>query len=126
MIKEETKELLKFNGYGVEPKAMFQEACDKAKESATAFVEKHGEPMYCGFASVTIYPARGRLVSWLKDNKIGSNGYRGGWRISSYDVMKGHPYCSTQSMSIKEEACEAFRDELRKYGLTVYAESRAD
>jgi hypothetical protein len=126
MIKEETKELLKFNGYGVEPKAMFQEACDKAKEAATAFVEKHGEPMYCGFASVTIYPARGRLVSWLKDNKIGSNGYRGGWRISSYDVMKGHPYCSTQSMSIKEEACEAFRDELRKYGLTVYAESRAD
>jgi len=126
MIKEETKELLKFNGYGVEPKDMYAEACDRAREAATEFVEKHGEPMYCGFASVTIYPARGRLVSWLKDNKIGSNGYRGGWRISSYDVMKGHPYCSTQSMSIKEEACEAFRDELRKYGLTVYAESRAD
>jgi hypothetical protein len=29
-------------------------------------------------------------------------------------------------MDIKEVACDAFRDELRKYGLTVYAESRAD
>jgi hypothetical protein len=29
-------------------------------------------------------------------------------------------------MDIKEVATEAFRDELKKYGLTVYAESRAD
>lgn len=126
MIKEETKELLKFNGYGVEPKDMYAEACDRAREAATEFVEKHGEPMYCGFASVTIYPARGRLVKWLRDNGIGSNGYRGGWRISSYDVMKGHPYCSTQSLDIKETACDAFCDVLKKYGIEAYAEGRAD
>jgi hypothetical protein len=126
MIKEETKELLKFNAHGVAPKAMFQEACDKAREVATEYVEKHGEPMYCGFASVTIYPARGRLVKWLRDNGIGNNGYRGGWRISSYDVIKGHPYCSTQSLDIKETACDAFCDVLKKYGIEAYAEGRAD
>ena len=27
---------------------------------------------------------------------------------------------------IREVACDAFRDELVKYGLTVYSESRAD
>ena len=125
-MEQETKELLKFNAHGVDPKAMFAEACDKAKEVATEFVTKHGEPMYCGFASVTIYPARGKLVKWLKDNSIGSNGYRGGWRISSYDVMKGHPYCSTQSLDIKETACDAFCDVLKKYGIEAYAEGRAD
>jgi hypothetical protein len=122
----DNQDLLKFNAHGVEPKAMFAEACDKARAVATEYVKKHGEPMFCGFASVTIYPARGRLVSWLKDNKIGSNGYRGGWRISSYDVMKGHSHCSTQSLDIKETACDAFCDVLKKYGIEAYAEGRAD
>jgi hypothetical protein len=126
MIKEETKELLKFNGYGVEPKAMYAEACIAAKHKATEYVTKHGEPMFCGFASVTIYPARGRLVSWLRANGIGSNGYRGGWRISSYDIMAGHKYCGTQSLDIKETACDAFCDVLKKYGIEAYAEGRAD
>ena len=31
-----------------------------------------------------------------------------------------------QSLDIKEVATEAFRDELRKYGMTAYADSRAD
>ena len=100
---------------------------NKAVEAVDAYVKKYGEPMYCGFANVSIHPARGRFVNILKKAGIGSNGYRGGYRISYYDIMpKDHPYSHTQSMSIKEEACEAFRDELRKYGLTVYAESRAD
>jgi len=63
----------------------------------------------------------------MKKAGIGDNGYRSGYRISYYDIMpRDHKYAHTQSMSIKEEACEAFRDELKKYGLTVYAESRAD
>ena len=83
--------------------------------------------MYCGFANVSIHPARGRFVNILKKAGIGDKGWSGGYRISYYDIMpQDHKYRHTQSMSIKEEACEAFRDELRKYGLTVYAESRAD
>jgi len=122
----ENKELLKFNAHGVDPKEMFLEACEKAREAATQFVEKHGEPMYCGFASATIFPARGKLVSWLKSEGIGSNGYRGGWRISSYDVMRGHKFCSTQSLDIKETATDAFCDVLKKYGIEAYSEGRAD
>jgi len=83
--------------------------------------------MYCGFANVSIHPARGKLVSWFKKFGIGDNGFRGGYRISYYDIMpKGHQYRHTQSLDIKEVACDAFRDALRKYGLTVYSESRAD
>ena len=126
MIQEDTKELLKFNAHGVEPGDMYQEAREAAMEAATRFVEKHGETMYCGFASATIYPARGRLVKWLRDNGIGDNGYRGGWRISSYDIMKGHSHCSTQSLDIRETACDAFCKVLRKYGMEAYAEGRAD
>jgi len=124
---EENKELLKFNAEGIEPADMFINARAKAVEAVDAYVEKYGEPMYCGFANVSIHPAKGRFVNILKKAGIGSNGYRGGWRISYYDVMpQDHEYRGTQSMSIQEVATEAFRDELRKYGLTVYAESRAD
>jgi hypothetical protein len=124
---EENKELLKFNAEGIEPVDMFLNARAKAVEAVDAYVEKYGEPMYCGFANVSIHPAKGRFVNILKKAGIGSNGYRGGWRISYYDVMpQDHELRGTQSMSIQEVATEAFRDELRKYGLTVYAESRAD
>jgi hypothetical protein len=41
-------------------------------------------------------------------------------------MPKDHQYRHTQSMDIKEVACDAFRDALRNYGLTVYSESRAD
>ena len=124
---EENKDLLKFNAEGIEPADMFLNARNKAVEAVDAFTAKHGEPMYCGFANVSIFPARGRFVSIMKKAGIGDNGYRSGYRISYYDIMpRDHKYAHTQSMSIKEEACEAFRDELKKYGLTVYAESRAD
>jgi len=83
--------------------------------------------MYCGFANVSIHPAQGKFVSFMKKAGTGSNGYRGGWRISYHDIMPAdHEYSRTQSMDIKEVACDAFRDELKNYGLTVYSESRAD
>jgi len=124
---EENKDLLKFNAEGIHPADMFLNAKKKAVEAVDAFTKKHDEPMYCGFASISIHPARGRFVSFMKKAGVGDSGFRGGYRISYYDIMpQDHQYSHTQSMSIKEEACEAFRDELRKYGLTVYAESRAD
>ena len=91
------------------------------------YTDKHGEPMYCGFANIVIHPARGRLVKFLKEMDIGSNGYGGGWRVSYYDLMpKGHRYGHTQSMDIKEEGCNAFADALEKYGIECYMQSRAD
>ena len=124
---EENKDLLKFNAEGIQPADMFINARNKAVEAVDKSMEGREEPMYCGFANVSIHPAKGRFVNILKKAGIGDKGYRGGYRISYYDIMpQDHRYRMTQSLDIKEIACEAFRDELRKYGLTVYAESRAD
>ena len=124
---EENKDLLKFNAEGIHPADMFLNARKVAIKAVDDFVAKHGEPMYCGFASVSIHPARGRFVSFMKKAGIGDKGYGGGYRISYYDIMpQDHQYRSTQSLDIKEVATETFRDELRKYGMTVYADSRAD
>jgi hypothetical protein len=124
---EENKDLLKFNAEGVQPADMFINARNKAVEAVDKFMEGREEPMYCGFANVSIHPAKGRFVNILKKAGIGDKGYRGGYRISYYDIMpQDHRWRHCQSLDIKEIACEAFRDELRKYGLTVYAESRAD
>ena len=124
---EENKDLLKFNAEGIQPADMFINARNKAVEAVDKFMEGREEPMYCGFANVSIHPAKGRFVNILKKAGIGDKGYRGGYRISYYDIMpQDHKWRHCQSLDIKEIACEAFRDELRKYGLTVYAESRAD
>ena len=124
---EENKDLLKFNAEGVHPADMFLNARKVAIKAVDDFVSKHGETLYCGFANVSIRPARGRFVSFMKKADIGSLGYGGGYRISYYDIMpQDHQYRSTQSMDIKEVACDAFANELEKYGLTVYSESRAD
>ena len=89
---EENKDLLKFNAEGIQPADMFLNARNKAVEAVDAFVKKHGEPMYCGFANVSIHPAKGRFVNILKKAGIGSKGFRGGYRISYYDIMpKDHP-----------------------------------
>ena len=123
---EENKDLLKFNAEGVHPADQFLNARKVAIKAVDDYMIGKEEPMYCGFANVSIHPARGKLVSWFKKFGIGSSGSRG-YRISYYDIMPtDHQYARTQSLDIKEIATEAFRDELRRYGLTVYAESRAD
>jgi hypothetical protein len=113
---EENKDLLKFNAEGVHPADQFLNARKKAVEAVDLYM-----------VNVSIHPAKGSFVSFMKKASIGDKGFRGGYRISYYDIMPtDHEYARTQSLDIKEIATEAFRDELRKYGLTVYAESRAD
>ena len=124
---EENKDLLKFNAEGIKPADMFLNARKVAVKAVDDYMKDKEEPLYCGFASVSIHPARGKFVKFMKDAGVGDNGYRGGYRISYYDIMpQDHKYRTTQSLDIKEVATEAFRDELRKYGMTVYADSRAD
>ena len=124
---EDNLDLLKFNAEGIEPSKMWYNATTHAVKAVDDYMKDREEAMYCGFANVSIHPARGKLVSWFKKFGIGSSGYGGGWRISYYDIMpKDHEYRHTQSMDIKEVACDAFRNHLKTYGLTVYSESRAD
>ena len=124
---EENKDLLKFNAEGVHPADQFLNARAKAVEAVDLYMLDKEEAMYCGFANVSIHPAQGKFVSFMKKAGTGSSGFRGGYRISYYDIMPAdHEYSRTQSMDIKEVACDAFKDELKRYGLTVYSESRAD
>ena len=124
---EENKDLLKFNAEGIKPADMFLNARKVAVKAVDDYMKDKEEPLYCGFASVSIHPARGKFVKFMKDAGVGDSGYRGGYRISYYDIMpQDHRYRHTQSLDIKEVATEAFRDERRKYGMTVYADSRAD
>lgn len=106
--------------------AIYREACAEACSAVDQFYATHGEPMYCGFGTVVIRPARGSFVKFLKDNGVGSKHWKSGYSISSYDVMRGHELCGTQSMSIKEEACEAFAKVLNAHGIDAVAQSRAD
>lgn len=106
--------------------AIYKEACAEACVAVDQFHAQHGEPLYCGFGTVVIRPARGAFVKFLKDNQLGSKHWRTGYSISSYDVMRGHDLCGTQSMSIKETACETFVKVLTAHGIGAHAESRAD
>jgi|TARA_B100001057_G_scaffold130403_1_gene129432 hypothetical protein len=124
--EKETQEIKQFASAKIPAVEIWQEAVLACRSAVKEFTDKHGEPMYCGFANVNVYPARGSFVKFLKDEQIGSNGYRGGWNISYYSMMNGQEYSHTQSMDIKEVGCEAFALVLKKYGMTAYMESRAD
>ena len=121
-----SKEVKQFTTAKMDPAEIFGNACLKARYAVDEFTAKHGEPMYCGFANISIHPARGPFVTWCKKMEIGSNGYGGGWRISYYDFMNGHQYNHTQSLDIKEAAMNAVSSYFKSLGITAYAESRAD
>ena len=121
-----SKEVKQFTTAKMDPAEIFGNACLKARYAVDEFTAKHGQPMYCGFANISIHPARGPFVSWCKKMNIGSNGYGGGWRISYYDFMNGHQYNHTQSLDIKEVAMNAVSSYFKSLGITAYAESRAD
>lgn len=128
MIQEDVKQVVKFVNAKVEPMKMWGIAKEAAIDAVDTYMEGKEEPMYCGFANVKIRPARGKFVSWLKKQEIGDVAYNGGWRISYYDIMpKSHQYRGTQSLDIKEVACDAFAKVLEvQYGMNVISESRAD
>ena len=120
------KEVKQFTTAKMDPMQIFDEACVVARSAVDQYMQDKEEPMYCGFANISIHPARGTFVSWCKKNEIGSNGYGGGWRISYYDFMGNHKYSHTQSMDIKEVAMDAVSKYLKSLGMTAYSESRAD
>lgn len=78
----------------------------------------------CGFAWVRIRPARGKMVTWLKKNNIGSTDhYRGGYTLwVGSDINVG----STQSVDVKYAAAKAACAVFSKYGIRAYPESRLD
>ena len=124
--EKETQEIKQFASAKIPAVEIWQEAVLACRSAVNDFMKDREEPMYCGFANVSIHPARGSFVKFLKAEGIGDNGFRGGWRISYYDMMNGQQYCHTQSMDTKEIGCLALAHVLKKYGMTAYMESRAD
>jgi hypothetical protein len=75
----------------------------------------------CGFAWVTIRPARGRFVSMLKDQDVGrTDSYEGGYAI--WNPSRN----STQWMDAKIAGCRAFAEVLREAGIKCSVNSRID
>lgn len=73
----------------------------------------------CGFGWVNIKPARGKFVSWLKQNNIGrTDSYEGGYRIPCFEFG--------QSLEKKERYVRAYAEVLNKHGIKCYANSRMD
>ena len=91
-----------------------------AKQAELDFRAKFGEPMYCGFAWVTIKPATSKFARALKAAGVAKTAYGGGLQVWN----PGGSY--TQSMDIKEEGAYAYAKVLQENGISAYAGSRAD
>lgn len=96
--------------------AVLDEAFAAAEAKASEWLEKYGDRDCCGFAWVTIKPARGPLVNALKAHpkaRVHKN-YGAGGGIQLWNPS-GNP---TQSMTPKEDGASAFVEVLRKHGIT--------
>ena len=96
------------------------DAKQAAYTATQAHLAEHGQNDACGFAWVTIHPARGTLVSYLKKEGIGRKAYQGGWQI--WNPSDSH----TQAITAKEKGARAYADVLTAAGVKVYAGSRVD
>jgi len=89
----------------------------KAKTGGNAY----GEPMYCGFAWVTVYPKHkgNTKLGKLERQTLKEIGLRP-------DYTGRAAQWPGQSMDAKEAGARAAARVLTKYGYTAYAGSRAD
>jgi len=80
----------------------------------------------CGFAWVTIRPARGAFVKFMKSLDKGRNGYYGGYEISTNVIERETGVNFGQSYERKMAAAEAFAATLQVWGINAVAEGRLD
>ena len=115
-----------------QPATWSAEVWKKAKEAAQeAAIKKNaslGAEAFrgfdCGFAWITIKPARGPFVKYLKDNGIGS---RGGYGGGGYGIWYSDVHSvNTQSMSVHEAAVDAAVKVLIENGIEASWNSRLD
>lgn len=104
-----------------------QAAAKKAADEVGARMDDGGS---CGYAWVSIRPARGPFIAWLKrknayrrDDPYGSPfGYRPGWQVWNPGNYRGQCLCA------KEAGARAFAEALRAAGIPgeIWDESRVD
>lgn len=101
---------------------IIEEAFAAAREATSTMIAANPGSWYpCGFAWVRIRPARGKLVSALKDKKLGrTDDFEGGFVV--HNPSNNH----TQWMDAKAAGARAFAAVLTKHGFKAHAETRID
>ena len=116
--------------------ALSQQAKNAAVIAQEAFLTKwveqtggneYGEPMYCGFAWVTVYPEHKGNTRLGKQERstLESMGFRKDWTGKAWQLWNPTGYAG-QSMDVKECGAQAYADVLRGAGFKAYMGSRAD
>lgn len=102
--------------------ALHTKATEAAVAATAKYLADHPNDWFpCGFAWVTITPARGKFVNYLKSIKAGSKSYyRGGWQLWN---PSNH---ATQCMEAKVAGANAYAKVLMESGIKCYADSRMD
>jgi len=113
-----------------------EQAALAAKQAQKSFLEQwnantggneYGEPMYCGFAWVTVYPEHKGNTRAGKDERrvLESMGFKKDWTGKAWQLWNPGDH-NGQSMDVKEHGAQAYADVLRHYGFKAYMGSRAD
>jgi hypothetical protein len=106
------------------PQAMVvQQHQNQLDDSSPVVRQWHVPDGVCGFAWVTLSPARGKLAAFLK-TKGAHKGYYGGYQLSTYDFCPSS--VSSQSYERKMAAARAFAKVFQDAGYKMYAEGRLD
>ena len=113
--------------------AQAETACRKAQQEFldnwvnTTGGNGYGEPMYCGFAWVTVYPEhKGNTRAGKAERAVlAQMGFRKDWTGKAYELWNPTGYRG-QSMDVKEVGAQAYALVLRAHGFTAYMGSRAD
>lgn len=110
-----------------------EQACRKAQQQFldnwvnTTGGNSYGEPMYCGFAWVTVYPEhKGNTRAGKAERAVlAQMGFRKDWTGKAYELWNPTGYAG-QSMDVKEAGAQAYAEVLRGAGFKAYMGSRAD
>ena len=110
-----------------------EQACRKAQQEFldnwvnTTGGNTYGEPVYCGFAWVTVYPEhKGNTRAGKAERKtLEAMGFRKDWTGKAYELWNPTGYAG-QSMDVKEVGAQAYAEVLRSAGFKAYMGSRAD
>ena len=88
---------------------------------------EYGEPMYCGFAWVTVYPEhKGNTRVGKQERRVlESMGFKKDWTGKAWQLWNCTGYAG-QSMDVKEAGAQAYAEVLRGAGFKAYMGSRAD
>jgi uncharacterized protein (DUF2147 family) len=118
--------------------AMRDAASEAAKDYVRAWTEStggnaYGEPAYCGFAWVTVYPKfqhkgntrLGKAERAEFNTVMTQLGARLDWTGKAYQIYNPSGWPG-QSMDVKEAGAHAAASVLKSYGFTAYMGSRAD